>query len=278
MSITETRVSEKTSEDETAVAGDRSWSMPDWAITAISLMVLIGLWQAAAPFIDPLFGSYPSQIFASFLVMMESGTLVQAFWQSIQPFFAGYLLAALIGVPAGLLLGRYRIAEAALGIYVMAGYATPLIALVPLLMVWFGLGFAVKMVIIFLLAFFPVCINTWVGVKAVPKTLIEVGAAFCAPQSRIMCQIVLPATLPYIMAGLRLAIGKAVIAMIIAEFLTAISGLGGIIINAANSFRTAEVFVPIICVMIFAVVLDRLVAWLERKIAPWQSEIAGEHA
>ncbi|PJR13385.1 ABC transporter permease [Sinorhizobium meliloti] len=277
MSIIDTTARAKANEDQKSAAADKAWSMPDWGVTAISLIVLIGIWEAAAPFIDPLFGSYPSQIFSSFLVMMESGTLVKAFWQSIQPFFAGYLLAALIGIPAGLLLGRYRVAEAALGIYVTAGYATPLIALVPLLMVWFGLGFAVKMVIIFLLAFFPVCINTWVGVKAVPKTLIEVGTAFCAPQSRIMRQIVLPATLPYIMAGLRLAIGKAVIAMIIAEFLTAISGLGGIIINAANSFRTAEMFVPIICVMIFAVVLDRLVACLERKVAPWQSEIAGEH-
>lgn len=274
MSITETRASEKTKE---TTAPEKAWSMPNWAITTISLIVVIGLWQAAAPFIDPLFGSYPSQILSSFLVMVESGVLVKAFWQSVQPFFAGYLLAALVGIPVGLVLGRYRIMEAAFGIYVMAGYATPLIALVPLLMVWFGLGFAVKMVIIFMLAFFPVCINTWVGVKAVPKTLVEVGTAFCAPQSRIMRQIVLPATLPYIIAGLRLAIGKAVIAMIIAEFLTAISGLGGIIINAANSFRTAEMFVPIICVMIFAVILDRVVAWLEHKVAPWQSEIAGEH-
>jgi NitT/TauT family transport system permease protein len=264
-----------TQELEGAPVDDKVRSIPSWAITTISLVVVIGLWQAAAPFIDPLFGSYPSQIFSSFMVMMESGTLTKAFWQSSQPFFAGYLLAAVIGIPAGLLLGRYAMVEAAFGIYIMAGYATPLIALVPLLMVWFGLGFAVKMVIIFLLAFFPICINTWVGVKAVPKTLIEVGTAFCASQNRILVQIVLPATLPYIMAGLRLAIGKAVIAMIIAEFLTAISGLGGIIINAANSFRTAEMFVPIICVMIFAVILDRLVALLERKVAPWQSEIAG---
>ncbi|WGF89780.1 ABC transporter permease [Marinivivus vitaminiproducens] len=262
---------------DSVAAGDRRRPFPSWAITTISLVVMVGAWQAMAPFIDPLFGSYPSQIFSSFLVMIENGSLLRAFSQSIQPFFAGYILAAVIGIPIGLLLGRYRFAEAAFGIYVMAGYATPLIALVPLLMVWFGLGFAVKVVIIFLLAFFPICINTWLGVKAVPRTLIEVGTAFCAPQSKIMRQIVLPATLPYIMGGLRLAIGKAVIAMIIAEFLTAISGLGGIIINAANSFRTAEMFVPIILVMIFAVVMDRFVAWLEGKVAPWQTEIAADH-
>jgi NitT/TauT family transport system permease protein len=90
-----------------------------------------------------------------------------------------------------------------------------------------------------------------------------------------MRQIVLPAVLPYIMAGLRLGIGKAVIAMVIAEFLTSISGLGGIIIASANSFRTAEMFVPIIMLMILAVVLTNLVSWIEHKVAPWQSELAG---
>lgn len=253
------------------------WRIPNWAITLGSLILVVTVWQLMAPFIDPLFGSYPSQIFQSFLVMMKSGVLPKAFFQSIQPFFAGYFLAALIGIPFGLLLGRFRFAEAGLGIYVTAGYATPLIAMVPLLMLWFGLGFQVKVVIVFLLAFFPICINVWAGVKSVPKSLLEVGTAFCAPQGMILRQIVLPAVLPYIMAGLRLAIGKAVIAMIIAEFLTAISGLGGIIINAANSFRTAEMFVPIIVVMVFAVMMDRFVFWLERKVAPWQSEIAGEH-
>lgn len=250
--------------------------IPSWAITLCSLLVLLVVWQAAGPYIDPLMFSYPSQIFGSFLEMMANGTLLRAFLQSVQPFLTGYLLAAVVGIPAGLILGRYRFMEAAFGIYVTAGYATPLIALVPLLMVWLGLGFLVKMVIVFLLAFFPVCINTWFGVKAVPKTLVEVGTAFCAPPSKIMKQIILPATLPYIMAGLRLAVGKAVIAMIIAEFLTAISGLGGIIINAANSFRTAEMFVPIILVMILAVLLDKLLAWLEKKVAPWQSEISGK--
>ena len=264
-----------THELEEAPVDDKVRSIPSWAITTISLVVVIGLWQAAAPFIDPLFGSYPSQIFSSFMVMMESGTLTKAFWQSSQPFFAGYLLAAVIGIPAGLLLGRYAMVEAAFGIYIMAGYATPLIALVPLLMVWFGLGFAVKMVIIFLLAFFPICINTWVGVKAVPKTLIEVGKSFVAPDLVILRRIILPATLPYIMAGIRLAVGRAVVAMVIAEFFTTISGLGAVIINSANNFDTATMFVPIIVLMLMAVGLNSLIGLVERKVAPWQAEIAG---
>jgi NitT/TauT family transport system permease protein len=258
------------------LAPEKSSRVPNWAITTLSVLGALSAWEYFGRDINPLFGTYPSAIFAAFLEMMQDNTLPAAFMASMQPFFLGLLIAALAGVPIGLLLGRYRVLEAAFGIYITAGYATPLIALVPVLMLWFGLGITVKVVIVFLLAFFPICINTWLGVKAVPKTLIEVGVAFVAPDREIMRRIVLPAVLPYIMAGIRLAIGKAVIAMIIAEFLTAISGLGGLIINAANSFETAEMFVPIIIVMVFAVGLTALVGWAEKKIAPWQSEIAGD--
>jgi ABC-type nitrate/sulfonate/bicarbonate transport system permease component len=249
--------------------------VPNWVITVISLVVVLGGWELSGPYIDPLFASYPSAILEAAWQMTISGQLPKALWESLQPFLAGYALAAIIGIPAGLLLGRYRIVEAALGLYITAGYSMPMIALVPLLMIWFGLGFKVKMVIVFLLTFFPICINTWAGVHAVPKTLVEVGKAFCASQTAIMNEIVLPAVLPYIMAGLRLGIGKAVIALVIAEFLTAISGLGGIIISAANSFRTPEMFVPIILIMVLAVALTHLMTIIERKVAPWQGEISG---
>ncbi|MES2756740.1 MAG: ABC transporter permease [Pseudomonadota bacterium] len=260
-----------------AVSGQskRGWRMPSWAITALSLVLVLGIWEIMGPHINPLFASYPSEILRAAWKMTMSGLLPAAFWSSMKPFVAGYFLASVLGICAGLLIGRSRVVEAAFGIYVIAGYSTPLIALVPLLMIWFGLGFTVKMVIIFLLTFFPVCINTWVGVQAVPKTLVEVGTAFCASQSAIMRQIVLPAVLPYIMAGLRLGIGKAVIAMVIAEFLTSINGLGGVIISSANSFRTAEMFVPIIILMVLAVVLTNLVSYVEHKVAPWQSELTG---
>ena len=167
------------------------------------------------------------------------GKLGAATFESLQPFLVGYIAAIVLGVPLGLIIGRYRTAEAALGIYVTAGYAMPLVALVPLLVLWLGIGFTVKAAVVFLMSVFPICINTWVGVTAVPKSLIEVGKSFVAPNSVILRRIVLPATLPYIMAGIRLAVGRAVVAMIIAEFFTAISGLGAIIINSANNFDTA---------------------------------------
>jgi NitT/TauT family transport system permease protein len=249
--------------------------LPRWAITTFSVLVFLALWEFFGRDINPVFGSYPSAIAEAFVALARSGKLATALFQSLQPFVVGYLLAIVVGVPLGLVVGRFRSAEAAFGIYVTAGYAMPLVALVPLLILWLGLGFTVKVAVVFLMSIFPVCINTWAGVRAVPVTLIEVGRSLVAPDHVILRRIVLPATLPYIMAGVRLAVGRAVVAMIIAEFFTAISGLGGIIIQSANNFDTATMFVPVVILMVLAIGLNALIVWIERVVAPWQAELAG---
>src|SRR5258706_16351265 len=118
----------------------------------------------------------------------------------------------------------------------------PVVALVALLVLGLGLGFKVKAAVVFLMSVFPICITPWLGVTAVPKSLIEVGKSFVAPNTVILRRIILPATLPYIMAGIRLAVGRAVVAMVIAEFFTTVSGLGAIIITSANNFCTPTIF------------------------------------
>jgi len=245
----------------------------DIYIMGVSLIIILVVWEFFGRQINPIFASYPTAILEAFFGLIGDGSLVTALFQSIQPLIAGYLLAAIIGIPIGLLIGRYRIIEAAINIYVIAGYATPLVALIPLFVLWFGLGFAVKVAIVFTLTIFPIIINTTDGVKGVPKTMIEVGTAFVASQSAIMRKIILPATIPYIMTGLRLGVGKAVIAMVIAEFFTSISGLGGIIINSGNNFDTAKMFVPVIILMILGVGLTALVGKLESVVAPWQDKM-----
>jgi len=249
--------------------------LPSWVITVASLVVLLGAWEIFGRDVNPVFGSYPSAIAEAGWQLARTGKLWAALSDSLRPFLLGYGLAILIGVPIGLVTGRFRTVEAAIGIYITAGYAMPLVALVPLLVLWLGLGFAVKVAVIFLMSVFPICINTWVGVTAVPKTLIEVGKSFVAPDSVILRRIVLPATLPYIMAGIRLAVGRAVVAMVIAEFFTSISGLGAIIITSANNFDTATMFVPIVILMVMAIGLTYLIGAVERWVAPWQAEIAG---
>ena len=258
-------------------AGRAGISAPRWVITCASLIAFFGLWEWFGRDVNPVFGSFPSAIFEAFVVLVRSGKLVAALLDSMRPFLAGYGMAVVLGIPLGLLIGRFTVLEAALGVYVTAGYAMPLVALVPLLILWLGLGFGVKVAIIFLMSIFPITINAWLGVRAVPKTLIEVGLSFVASPATILRRIVLPATLPYIMAGIRLAVGRAVVAMIVAEFFTSIGGLGGIIINSANNFDTATMFVPVIVIVLLAVGLTWLIGFIERRIAPWQAEIAGRN-
>ncbi len=249
--------------------------LPRWTITLASVAGLLALWEIFGRDVNPVFGSYPSAIAVAFWELLRSGQLSSALVESLQPFFLGYGLAIVVGIPIGLVVGRFRTVEAAFGIFITAGYAMPLVALVPLLILWLGLGFKVKVAVVFLMSLFPICINTWLGVTAVPKTLIEVGKSFVAPNFTILRRIILPATLPYIMAGIRLAVGRAVVAMVIAEFFTTISGLGAVIINSANNFDTATMFVPIIILMLMAVGLNGLIGFVEHRVAPWQAEIAG---
>lgn len=261
--------------DESKMDALERRQIPRWGVTVFSVVCLLLLWEIFGRDINPVFGSYPSAIAIAFWELLRSGQLGNALFESLQPFFVGYGLAIVAGIPIGLIIGRFRTVEAAFGIYITAGYAMPLVALVPLLILWLGLGFKVKVAVVFLMSLFPICINTWLGVVAVPKTLIEVGKSFVAPDYVILRRIILPATLPYIMAGVRLAVGRAVVAMVIAEFFTTISGLGAVIINSANNFDTATMFVPIIILMVMAIGLNWLIGFVERKVAPWQAEIAG---
>jgi ABC-type nitrate/sulfonate/bicarbonate transport system permease component len=261
------------SEAESKTSG--LWHLKNSYITIISTIVILLIWEVLGRQINPLFASFPTAIAEAGWEMLLDGSIITGFITSVQPLIVGYALAAVVGIPIGLLVGRYGVLEAAFGIYITAGYATPLVALVPLFVLWFGLGFTVKVAIIFSLTIFPIIINTWAGVQSVPKSLIEVGTAFVASQSQIMRKIVVPATIPHIMTGLRLGVGRGVIGMVIAEFFTAISGLGAIIIQTGNSFKTADMFVPIIVIMALGIGLTALVGVLERKVAPWHRSVTG---
>ena len=244
-------------------------------VTIASLVVLLAAWEFFGRQMNPIFASYPSQIAVAFKDQVADGTLLTALIDSLKPLMLGYLLAAAAGIPLGLLLGRYRVMQAAFGMYVTGGYAMPMVAFIPLLILWFGLGFSVKVAVVVVMTIFPIVISTWAGVNAVPKSLIEVGKSFMAGETALMRKIILPATVPHIMTGLRLGIGRAVIGIVIAEFFTSIGGLGGLIINAGQRFDTSALFVPVIVLMVLGIGLTRGVGWLESRVAPWYSGVNG---
>jgi ABC-type nitrate/sulfonate/bicarbonate transport system permease component len=140
-----------------------------------------------------------------------------------------------------------------------------------LVILWFGLGDKAKFFIVTILAVFPVLINTASGVRNVPKVLIDVGAAFAANERQVFMKIIFPAVLPYIMTGLRLGVGRAIIAMVAAEFFTAITGLGAMIVKYGNQYDTASMFVPILVLMFMGVTLSVILRRVEDMCAPWRT-------
>jgi len=181
----------------------------------------------------------------------------------------GLSLAAVIGIATGLLLARYWVLDVALGVYITFLYSTPTVALVPLIVLWAGFETTAKIVILFLFAFFPMAINTYQGVKNVDAKLIEVGRAFRCNERQLWTNIVLPGALPFIVTGLRLAVGRGLIGMVLADLYTAISGIGYLIVRTASTYQVDKMFVPIVTLGILGVTLTALLRLLEIKVAPW---------
>ncbi|MCW4114344.1 ABC transporter permease [Aurantimonas sp. MSK8Z-1] len=252
------------------LGGSKAARKPYWLVRAISIVLILALWEVVGRQVSPLFMSYPSAIARAAVQLTASGELWGAFLSSMKTLTLGFLLATIAGVLLGLLIGRYRYVDAATDWLVNALYSTPLVAITPLVVLWFGLGFSAKLFIVFILAIFPVLINTASGVRNVPSQLIDVGNAFAASEREIFAKVILPASLPYMMTGIRLGIGRAIIGMVVAEFFTAINGLGALIIKYGNQFETAAMFVPILCLMLMGVVYTAIAIRFEHWVAPWR--------
>ena len=239
-------------------------------IRALSVVVVIGGWEIVGAHVSPLFLPRPSAVVEAAWTMIGNGELAVGLASSLQTLILAFLIAAAVGILLGLLIGRYRTVEAATDWLVNALYATPLVAIIPLVILWFGLGVAAKLFIVTILAVFPILINTITGVRNVPAPLIDVGNAFAANEREIFVKIILPSALPYMMAGLRLGIGRAIIGMVVAEFFTAITGLGALIVKYGNQYDTASMFVPIFVLMLLGIGLTTVLRRAEAWIAPWK--------
>ncbi len=240
------------------------------AIRTLSVAVFFVVWEYYGRRMDPIFMAPPSAIFRAAVELTQSGALRKALIQTLWPFSVGMALTVIVGVLLGIVIAQWRTMEYILDPFINALYAVPRIALVPLIILWAGLEFVGKVSILVSVAIFPITVNTYAGIRDVRGSMLEIGRAYGATEWQIFSKIIMPAAIPFIMAGIRLAVGLAIIGIIVAEFFTAISGLGGMIVEYANVFATAKLFVPIIVIAIVGVVLTELVMWLERRLSRWR--------
>jgi NitT/TauT family transport system permease protein len=252
-----------------AIVRKRRRQLQTLAVRIVSLAVVLTIWEVLGGQVDPVLFTTPSKIAAAAVVMIGSGELWQYLWPSLIVLAIGLSLAAVSGVLIGLLLARFWVLDVALGVYITFLYSTPTVALVPLIVLWAGFETKAKVVILFMFAFFPMVINTYQGVKSVDPKLLEVGRAFRCSERQLWANIVLPAALPFIVTGLRLAVGRGLIGMVLADLYTAISGIGYLIVRTASTYQVDKMFVPIVTLGLLGVTLTALLRVLERFVAPW---------
>lgn len=240
------------------------------ALRLASVAVILVAWQIYGSQLNPILLSDPSAVAVAFVDMIRDGTLPQALASSLEVLGLGFCFGSVVGILLGLVAGRSDVVATAMEIPVNALYATPAVALIPVIVLWFGFEVTTKTVVVFLFVVFPVMINTTRGVREIDPDLLEVARSFCSSERRMWADLILPSALPYIVTGLRLAVGRALIGVIVAEYYTSLSGLGNLISTNANNFQTARMFVPIVVIAALGVVFTAVLELAESRLVQWR--------
>lgn len=240
---------------------------------AIEVVVLLGLWELAGGplhWVNPVFVPPPSAVVRGFEELLDADLVSQALY-SYQNFLTGFLLAAIVGVTVGIVVGSVMPLRRLLGPLAWTLYAMPLVAIRPMTTIWFGFGAAPIVFLVFVSALFPVLLNTMSGVGSVDPSLLRAGRVFGGGRVELWRKIVLPATIPFILTGLRLAVVSGFIGLIVSELVGSPKGFGAIVSIASSRYRVNEAFAVIVIVVASSVTLVRLVGSLERRVSVWRT-------
>ena len=243
-------------------------------LSLCSVFLLIASWEFVLTHVfpvDPFFFTKPSLIAMAFNEQVQGSKLWHDLAVSSQAFIWGFTLAVIVGIPVGLVMGWRRRVEYSLDPFLTALYASPLVALAPLFIIVFGVGVLGKAALVFLLSVFPFIFNTFAGVKSTDSLLISVIRSFGGSEKDLYLKVILPSTMPYIIAGARLAIGRGLVGIIVGEFYAASEGIGFAISQAGDTYRLPDMFVGIIILSLIAIVLTELMRRLELTLAPWRA-------
>jgi len=221
--------------------------------------------------IRPIFISSPTLIVqAAYRLFFVTGEIWRDVGMSGLEFVVGMALAVVIWIPFGLAAGWYRFLSYAVAPFLSALNATPQVAFLPLIIIWVGTGFATKVLIIFLLAVLPIAINAQAAVRTTDARLIKVSQSFGAGEWLFFRSIILPSAVPFLLAGLRLAIGRGMIGMVVAEVYGPAGGVGMMISQAGSRFQTDRVFVGVLTIVVVGIVLVEVLRWIERRVEVWR--------
>jgi NitT/TauT family transport system permease protein len=218
---------------------------------------------------NALFLAAPTQIMGAICALAGSGELQRHIAISAVEFAIGYVIASVIGIVLGFAMARSVTAKQMLQPWISGLYATPTIALAPLFILWLGIGIWSKVLVVIFLVLFPVTINTEAGLRQTSERLIEMLRSFGASEKQIFFKLSLPSAMPFILAGLKLGIGRGLIGVVVAELFGSRAGLGRLISQSADAFNMPELFAGVIVLAVAGIAMTAGFSWLERKLVPW---------
>jgi NitT/TauT family transport system permease protein len=236
-----------------------------------ALVLFLVIWELlpALGLVRPVFSSSPSRIVRAAFSLAQNGL-----WHHIAvsggEFLLGFTLAAVVGIALGLAMGWYRRLDAVFDPFIQLFNATPRLALAPLMIIWLGIGLVSKVAIVFLGGIVSIVLNTRSGLRDVPQPLVQCARVFGATDRQLFLTVALPTALPWIIAGLRLAVGRALIAVVIAELLSSTAGLGHLITISTTSLQTDKVFVAVAILAGTGLALSKLLGALETRFENWR--------
>jgi ABC-type nitrate/sulfonate/bicarbonate transport system permease component len=232
-------------------------------------LVILCLWEGVVRALAPAYVAKPSTVLLAIPSVLASAAFLKSTGITLAAAAEGLVIATILGVLAGLAMGRSLLVEAMARHYVNGFYAIPMIVILPLVTLWFGYTSAARLATIVFAAFFSIALSTADGARAVPREHLEVARSFRSPRGRDLVEIVLPSALPYLLAGIRLAAGRTLIGAVVAEFFTAIDGLGYFILFNSRTFHHDRAFVAVLLLAGFGVGIDGLVNFATRRFLPW---------
>lgn len=252
----------------------RFWSRNRSAgVSTLSVLIFLLFWELVArlSLVDPTLTSFPTEILERAVELTRDGSLAGHLKTSGYEFLVGFGAALVIGIPGGMLLGSHRLLDDICRPFMSALYATPRLALTPLLIVWLGIGLLSKMAVIFLVSVFPLIINAYEGVRNADPQLLRLARSFGAGGWMTATRVVLPGTVPYLVAGVRLGIGQGLIGVYVAELIAARQGIGFMITQAGNNFQTDIVFVGVAVFSALGAMMNWALGRVEARFSVWRT-------
>ncbi|ABV95898.1 inner-membrane translocator (plasmid) [Dinoroseobacter shibae DFL 12 = DSM 16493] len=248
----------------------KTLSRPSVLLPLLSLVVVFGAWELVGRSINPLLFAPPSEVARQFGELMRSGELLDATKITVQALFLGYFLAVIVGIPFGIAMGALPRFGDILQPYLYAIFSTPRVVVVPLIVVWFGIGFEARLFLVFFWSMIAISVNTAQGVRHARPDLVEVAHSFQASRLQMARHVLIPGAIPFVVSGLRIGAERAIVGVIIGEMFLQIVGLGGVITKGSTELLPAKMLCAVAVIAVLGTIIVTALDTFEKRFQVWK--------